>query len=418
MIGGEYQVSCGIVFKSKGGLSSHLTAQIMNKILNSVGFAIILISTLVLSIIYYLTPLSLDDIIASTVMDTIIPTDADTLSIFTYPNYFSGELLEEFKKQGGLAVKIQYYENSEELLAGLLAGNVYDIIVPSDYMVSQLRDLGLIIPIQKELLPNYQNLDIRFREMEYDYGNQYSIPYFWGAIGLNYNQNNVMNLPLTWGSLLDTTKVANLQNRISILDDARMSLGIVLIAMGLDPNTTNEANIGSAADILIQLSPYIGLLQSENLEYPLINGDVHVAMNWSGSSAKVAHLDTDFRFVLPEEGSIFFVDNFAIPANSTSKSLAYGFINFLLEPRIAAKLTNTNFYPNPVTESRRYVDRIILKGPAYINPFLSANIHVINNLGNSDAIYIREWNRFREHHAEYNRESTQTQRERGRIQLF
>jgi len=390
----------------------------MNKILNSVGFTITLLTTLVVIIIFYLTPLSISKIMALPANESGIITQTDTLSIFTYPNYFSGELLDKYKNQGGLAIKIEYYENNEELLAGLLAGNIYDIVVPSDYMVSQLRDLGLIEPIQKDLLPNYRNLDIRFREMDYDYGNQYSIPYFWGAIGLTYDQNHVMNLPLTWGSLLDTEQVAHLRNRISILDDARMSLGIVLIAMGLDPNTTNEVEISSAADILIQLSPYIGLIQSENLEIPLINGDVHISMNWSGSSAKVAHLNTDFRFVLPEEGSIFFVDNFAIPVNANSKALAHGFINFLLEPRVAAELTNTNFYPNPVTSSRRYVDRIILKGPAYINPFLSANIHVIQNLGELDVLYNQEWLRFREHHAEFNRESNQTQRERGRIQLF
>jgi len=390
----------------------------MNKILNSVGFTITLLITIVVCIFLYLTPLSFSDIVASPVIDTNNQLPADTLTIYTFPNYFSGELLNEFKKRGDLAIIIEYYENNEELLDALLAGEIYDLIVPSDHMVSQLRDLGLIEPIQKSLLPNYRNLDIRFREMEYDYGNQYSIPYFWGAIGLNYDQNHVMNLPLTWVSLLDTTQVAHLRNRISILDDARTSLGIVLIAMGLDPNTSNETDIGKAADILIELSPFIGLIQSENLELPLINGDVHIAMNWSGSSAKVAHLDRDFRFVLPAEGSIFFVDNFAIPVNARAKSLAYGFINFLLEPKAAAKLTNTNFYPNPITASRRYVDRIILKGPAYINPFLSSNIYVIQNLGDSETIYNREWNRFKEYHAKFNRESTQTQRERGRIQLF
>jgi len=390
----------------------------MNMILNSVGFTIALVTTLVVSIVFYLTPLSFNDIASINAVNSNNQVQTDTLSIYTYPNYFSGELLDEFKERGDLAIKIEYYENNQELLESLVAGNSYDIVVPSDYMVSQLRDLGLIEPIQKDLIPNYWNLDTRFREMEYDYGNQYSIPYFWGAIGLNYDQNHVMNLPLTWGSLLDTEQVAHLRNRISILDDARMSLGIVLIAMGLDPNTTNEADIGRAADILIQLSPYIGLIQSENLEIPLMNGDVHIAMNWSGSSAKVANLNKDFRFILPAEGSIFFVDNFAIPVNANSKILAHGFINFLLEPQAAAHLTNTNFFPNTVTASRRYVERIILKGPAYINPFLSSNTHVIENLGDSGAIYIREWHRFKAHHAEFSRESNQTQRDRGRIQLY
>jgi spermidine/putrescine transport system substrate-binding protein len=390
----------------------------MDKILNSVGLTIILFATILVIIILYLTPLSVRDIVSPPVVDTRIQLESDTLSIFTYPNYFSGKLIEQFKQREDLTIKIQYYENNEELLEGLLSGGNFDIIVPTDYMVNQLRLLGLIEPIRKELIPNYRNLDIRFREMEYDYGNQYSIPYFWGAIGLNYDQNHVMNLPLTWASILDTTKVAHLRNKISILDDARMSLGIVLIAMGLDPNTTNEVEVIRAADLLIHLSPYIGLIQSEYLEEPLINGDIHVAMNWSGSSAKVASLNSDFRFVLPAEGSIFFVDNFAIPVNSKSKILAHMFINFLLEPRIAAEITNNNFYPNPVTASRRYIDRIILKGPAYINPFLAANNHVIRDLGDHEGLYNREWNRFRNYHDQYNHRSNQVRRDRGRILLF
>jgi len=390
----------------------------MYKILNSVEFTILLLITIVVSIFLVLTPYSFNDIVVPTVIDSNNQGQVDTLSIYTYPNYFSGELLQEFKEREDLVVEIQYYENNEELLDGLLAGEIYDLVVPSDYMVSHLRDLGLIDPIQKNLIPNYRNLDIRFREMEYDYDNQYSIPYFWGAIGLNYDQNHIMDLPLTWASLLDTTEVAHLRNRISILDDARMSLGIVLIAMGKDPNTTNEVEISNAADILIHLSPFIGLIQSENLELPLINGDVHIAMNWSGSSARVANLNKDFRFLLPAEGSIFFVDNFAIPVNAKAKTLAHKFINFILEPKVAAELTNRNFYPNPVTESRRYVDRIILKGPAYINPFLSSNTHVLLDLGDSDTIYNREWQRFKDHYASFDRESTLTQSERGKIHLY
>jgi spermidine/putrescine transport system substrate-binding protein len=390
----------------------------MFKIFNSVGFTIFLLATVVASVYFFFNPLILNDITITP--DVIVSGDerADTLFVYSFPNYFSEKVLQEFKDAENIAIKIDFYDSNEELLETMFDGKPYDVIVPTDYMIKELRALNLIEPIQKQLIPNYKNIDIRFREMEYDYGNQYSIPYFWGAVGLTYDQNHVMNLPLTWSSLLDTIQVAHLRNKIAILDDARMSLGIILIAMGLDPNTRNEDDISQAADILIHLSPYIGLIQSEDLVEPLMNGDIHMAMNWSGSSAYIADINTDFRFVLPAEGSIFFVDNFAVPVNAPSRTLAYKFINYLLDPRVAANLTNENFFPNPITASRRFVDRIILKGPAYINPFLASNVHVIEDLGEVDSIYYREWQRFRDHIAQINNTSVQTEKDRGRIRLF
>jgi len=103
----------------------------------------------------------------------------------------------------------------------------------------------------------------------------------------------------------------------------------------------------------------------------------------------------NFRFLLPPKGSLFFVDNFAIPSTSRQDSLAYKFINHLLAPRIAAKLTNENYYANTVSDSRRYINRMILKGPSYTNPFFSTNMYTVKDLGEFDTIYIKEWERFK-----------------------
>ncbi|HAC16660.1 MAG TPA: hypothetical protein DCE78_12065 [Bacteroidetes bacterium] len=390
----------------------------MEKIKNSVGFTVFLAAVLVIAIYFSLNPLNFNDINFSPEVTIHENERTDTLFVLAYPNYFTESVMEEFQKRENVIVHIDHFKNNEELLDTLLSGKIYDIVVPTDYMVAHLKMLNLIEPIRKNLIPNYRNLDIRFREMEYDYGNAYSIPYFWGAVGLSYDQNHVMNLPLTWSSLLDTTQVAHLRNKISILSDARMSLGIVLIAMGLDPNTTDETEISRAADILIHLSPFIGLIQSEELHDPLLDGDIYIAMNWSGSSAAIADVNKDFRFILPAEGSIFFVDNLAVPVNASAKTLSYKFIDYLLEDKVAAQLTNSNFFPNPITESRKYVERIILKGPSYINPFLSSNVHVIEDLGEVDSIYFREWRRFLAHSNQVKRDSTQTQKERGKIVLY
>lgn len=390
----------------------------MFKIFNSVGFSVFLLSSVAVSIFFLSNPLNIRDIITNPYAIASNDSKADTLTIYTWPDYLTEKILQEFEDSEGITIKVDFYESNEELLNSMSDGKLYDIIVPTDYMIEQLKVLEMIEPLEKQLLPNFKNLDPRFREMAYDFDNQYSIPYFWGVIGLTYDHRHVMSLPLQWSSINDPTEIAHLRKKIGILDDARMSLGIILITMGIDPNTKNENDIILASDKLIRLTPYIGLVQSENLVEPFTNGDIHMGMNWSGASAFLSNISSDFRFTLPSGGSIFFIDNFAVPVNAPSRTLAYKFINYLLDPRVAANLTNENFYANPVTESRKFVDRMILKGPAYINPFLSSNVHVIKDLGEVDSIYQREWLRFKDYFNQQNDSSIQTQSDRGRIRLF
>jgi len=126
-----------------------------------------------------------------------------------------------------------------------------------------------------------------------------------------------------------------------------------------------------------------------------LDEDIYFGVNWSGSAGKLSMEQPNFRFLLPPKGSLFFVDNFAIPTTSRQDSLAYKFINYLLAPRVAAKLTNENYYANTVSDSRRYINRMILKGPSYTNPFFSTNMYTVKDLGEFDTIYIKEWERFK-----------------------
>ena len=326
---------------------------------------------------------------------------SDTLRIFTFTEYFDhGNTIKNFEEKNKVKVIKQTYTTNEQLIDSLDAGVSYDLIVPSDYTVTKLSKEGKIQLIQRELITNYDLIDLRLREMEYDVGNMYSIPYFWGAIGLMYDTRHVTNPPLSWSAIFDTTEIVRMRYSISMLDDPRMTLGISLISLGYDPNTTNEQEIAEATNQLIQLAPYLNALQSDGLEEQFKSENINLAVNWSGNSAYVANRNSNVRFSMPAEGSIFFVDNLSIPANAKNPDIAHEFINYLLDPKIAAELTNSNFYPNPITESRRYVDRIIIKGPSYINPFLSTNISSNKDLGNSDTLYTLNWRRFI---TEYNR---------------
>lgn len=368
----------------------------LTKLLRSPGFSITAVIVLVVLVYWYRNPGIYTEVRDSYLANNTVTVRSDTLRLYTWPNYFTDDILTLFEDRFDANIRVEYYESNEELISMLQQGKIVDIIVPTDYVVSYLSGDGFLEPIDRTKLPNYEFLDIRFREMDYDYANQFSIPYFWGSVGIDYNQTYVTGLPLSWNTMLDPTQIAHLRNRISILDDMRMTMGISLISLGYNPNTTNEEEIVEATNRLIAMLPHLRTIKSENLDVEYNTDDVVISMYWSGSAAKAASSNKNLRFLLPSEGSIFFVDNLSIPVNSTSKNLAFEFINFLLDPIVAARLTNQNFFANPVTHSRRYIDRLILKGPAYTNPFLSKNIYVIKDLGDDGALYEKYWKMFKD----------------------
>jgi spermidine/putrescine transport system substrate-binding protein len=342
----------------------------------------------------------------------------DTLRVYTFTEYFeNATIVEKFEKSQKVKVLFDYYSSNEELHEALNAGKSYDLVVPTDYMVTRLVNEGHIIQIDRNLLSNYALIDARFTEMDYDYGNFYSIPYFWGAVGLVYDTKFVFNPPLSWSAVFDSAEIVRMRYNLSLLNDPRMSIGLSLISLGYSPNTTNQEEISAATDRLLQLVPYLTGIHNDNLGSELQNESLNLAVNWSGNSALISNQDSDIRFSLPSEGSIFFVDNLCIPSTSTKQELAHSFIDFLLDPHNSASLTNSNFYPNPITESRRYVDRIILKGPSYINPFLSSNIYYIRSLDSVDTIYEQQWEKVLEEFERYTTEKDGKKRSNNRIML-
>lgn len=220
----------------------------LTKLLRSPGFSITAVIVLVVLVYWYRNPGIYTEVRDSYLANNTVTVRTDTLRLYTWPNYFTDDILTLFEDRFDANIRVEYYETNEEMISMLQQGKIVDIIVPTDYVVSYLSGDGFLEPINRTKLPNYEFLDIRFREMDYDYANQFSIPYFWGSVGIDYNQNYVTGLPLSWNTMLDPTQIAYLRNRISILDDMRMTIGISLISLGYNPNTTNEEEIVEATN--------------------------------------------------------------------------------------------------------------------------------------------------------------------------
>jgi spermidine/putrescine transport system substrate-binding protein len=320
----------------------------------------------------------------------------DTLNILAMAEMFPGDYALAFEKRFGTTVAITLYEGTEQLLDISRGDHDYDLIVMPDYMVEAHASQGLLRRINKNYLTNYGQLDERFRELDYDFGNQYSMPYIWGTIGISYNKNYVLGLPLSWNHLIGHAQADYLSGKISVLEDYRITMGTFLINEGLDPNTRDEQEIREAADRLILLASHLHPRHRTTLqqERALEEEELHMSMMWSSNATHASSLNPNVRFTLPSEGSIFWVDNLTIPIHSRNLLLAYAFIDFALDPMVAAEMTNQSFEANPVTYSRRYIEGRILKGPSYSNPYLSNNVSMIRYLDEDEAIYVSNWNRF------------------------
>ena len=220
------------------------------------------------------------------------------LNVFTWAGYVSDDIREGFEKEFGASVLIDTYASNEDLLAKLLAGATgYDIIMPSDYMVSILIKQDLLAELNRDNISNFQNISPLFLGKYFDTENQYSIPYTFGTAGIAYDSAVVSPAPDSWTVLWDT----QYKNQFSMLDDQRETIGAALKLLGYSLNTTDPMEINAAKEKLIAQKPLVKQYKSEAEEL-LIAGDVVMAHCWSGDAFRATETRPTIRYVIPKEG--------------------------------------------------------------------------------------------------------------------
>jgi spermidine/putrescine transport system substrate-binding protein len=243
-------------------------------------------------------------------------------------------LLAEFTKETGIEVEYSVYESNEAMYAKikLLGGGGYDIIVPSGYYISKMRQEGLLKEIDKSKLANFKNLDKELLDKPYDPANQYSVPYFWGSTGIGINSAEIPYESITsWKDLWDKKWA----NSLLLTDDVREVFHIALRQLGYSGNTTNETEIKQAYELLKQLMPNVVAFNSDAPRMPFLAGDVNLGMIWNGEVTQAQTENKNIQYIYPKEGAVFWVDSFAIPANAPNSENALKFINFMLRPESA-----------------------------------------------------------------------------------
>ncbi len=273
------------------------------------------------------------------------------LNVFTWAGYVSDDLREGFEKEYGVTVLVDTYASNEDLLAKLLAGATgYDIIMPSDYMVSILIKQGLLAELNRENIPNFQYISPLFLGKYFDAENRYAIPYTFGTAGIAYDSSVVTPPPDSWAVLWD----AQYKNQFSMLDDQRETIGAALKMLGYSLNTTDPEEIKAAKEKLIDQKPLVKQYKSEAEEL-LTAGDVVMAHCWSGDAFRAVETHPTIRYVIPKEGSSQFIDAVCIPKFTSHQELAEQFINYLLRPEVNAKITVFTKYGTCVPTAKKYL---------------------------------------------------------------
>ncbi|HEY8420744.1 MAG TPA: spermidine/putrescine ABC transporter substrate-binding protein [Thermoclostridium sp.] len=273
--------------------------------------------------------------------------DRVVLNVFNWGQYINPDLLTKFEKETGIKVNLELFETNEHMLAKLEAGGTaYDVVFPSDYVIEEMIQKDMLYKIDFNNIPNFKYIGDRFKNLNYDPTNEYSVPYFWGTLGIIYNSEMVDEEVDSWDILWDE-KYAG---KILMLDSMRDTIGVALKRLGYSVNETDPSKLEEAKNLLIQQRPLINGYYVDEITDMMINGDAALALNWSGAAMDIYWEGAEhIKFAVPEEGANLWFDCMVIPKTSRHKAEAEKFINFMLDPENAYLNSEYVGYASPVT---------------------------------------------------------------------
>ena len=301
------------------------------------------------------------------------------VNVYNWSDYIDESIIEDFTKETGIKVVYDVFDSNEILETKLLAGGSgYDIVVPtSNFLVRQIA-VGVYQKLDKSKLPNLSNMwdVVTERVAKYDPGNEYSINYMWGTVGLGYNQKKVQEaLGIekidSWDVFFNPEKLAKLADcGVYVLDSPTDIIPTTLKYLGLDPESTTPEDLAKVEETLLKLRPYIRKFHSSEYINALANGDICLAIGWSGDvfqardRAAEADQGVVVDYVIPKEGAEMWFDQMAIPADAQHVEEAHEFLNYMMKPEVAAKATNYVYFPNGNKASQEFIDKEIMEDPA------------------------------------------------------
>ena len=301
------------------------------------------------------------------------------LKVYNWFDYITPETLTKFKQDSGIKLTYDIFDTNEALEAKLLTGNSgYDLVVPSNVFLAKQVEAGVFQKLDRSKLPNWQHLDPQLMKLieANDPGNQYAVPYMYGTVLIGFNPAKVKaalgeNAPVdSWDLVFKPENMAKLKScGVAMLDSPSEILPLALHYLGLDPNSQNPGDYEKAKALMLKIRPYVTYFNSAKYMTDIANGDICVAIGYSGSfyqfgnRAKESGNGVVVDWRLPKEGAPIWFDTFAIPKSAKNVEEAHEFLNHLLEPKVIAGISDFPGYPNANKDSLALINQDITANP-------------------------------------------------------
>ena len=301
------------------------------------------------------------------------------LNVYNWADYIGPDTLADFEAEYGIRVNYDVFDASAVVEARLLAGNTgYDVVLQALRFSSRLMKIGAFQPLDRDRLTLWDNLDpwVLGAMAKADPGNRYGMPYMWGTTGFAYNvdmiRERMPDAPLDSAAMMFDPQVAArfADCGISMLDGATTVIPLVMLYLGHDPHSMDPVQLAEAEAVLKSVRPYIRYFSSTRMTNDLPNGEICVAMSWSGdyamaqARAEEAGVDIRLAYSVPREGTVLWFDSMMIPADAPHPGNAHLFLNFLMRPEVIAPISNLTGYANANRASAPYLDPRVADDPA------------------------------------------------------
>lgn len=295
-----------------------------------------------------------------------MPVAPAELVFFGWPDDAIAGVFPAFTQETGIKIRYAAYSSQEEAMARMRAGEVYDIVDLDSQLIPKAIKEGLLAPIDRQHVPHANFISPNFRDLIYDPGDRYTIPYSWGTTGIVVRSDLVAHPVTKWADLWDPAyhgKVVLWRN------SPRYVLGLALRSLGYSANSENPAELEEALDALIALKPHAIWLEDAPSSAPLlVSGEAMLALGWAYDYWTAKQAEAAIVYVLPADGVIQWIDALAIPATSSNQYAAEMFLDFILRPEISGQIVNANYYPIANDAARPYIDPALLADPVVYPP--------------------------------------------------
>ena len=276
---------------------------------------------------------------------------ATEVNLFVWTEYIPQEIVDCFEEVYNIQVNKDEYSSNEEMYAKLSAGGAnYDLVQPTDYIVSLMIRQELLQKLDKSKLPVLEGFDANYLDQPFDPGNEYTIPYEAGTDAIVVNTKAVSKVPASWADLWNP----DYAGRMVSIDDSRAIIGMTLLTLGYDVNSTDPAQLEEAKAKLTELAPNIKLFDSDSPKTALIAGDVDLGIVWTGEAFLAQQENPAIQFIYPSEGAIVWQDTYAIPAEAPHLDAAYAWLNYSMQPDLFWLMLRDFPFTNPSSAALQY----------------------------------------------------------------